>query len=133
MHLFLTYKAHTNILQAVMKKVAARDIPTYFEVEQAILTTGRVEKSTVIALLKDSVKGTIEDKARLLLIVYVYYYHYYIENIKNYNFLFFFILSRTIYGSEGGKVPGQEEYESAFSQGCTAMLGSFLFIFIYEL
>ena len=65
-----------------MKKVAARDIPTYFEVEQAILTTGRVEKSTVITLLKDSVKGTIEDKARLLLIVYVYYYYYHYHYIE---------------------------------------------------
>jgi len=25
-------EAHTNILQAVMKKVAAREVPTYFEV-----------------------------------------------------------------------------------------------------
>jgi hypothetical protein len=56
-------------LQAVMKRVAARDVPTYFEVEQSILTTGRVDKTPVLALLKDGVKGTIEDKARLLLIV----------------------------------------------------------------
>ena len=58
-------EAHTNILQAVMKRVAARDVPTYFEVEQSILTTGRVDKNSIIALLKDGVKGTVEDKARL--------------------------------------------------------------------
>lgn len=54
-----------------MKQVAARDVPTYFELEQSILTTGRVDKAPVLSLLRDSVKGSIDDKARLLLIVYV--------------------------------------------------------------
>jgi len=56
-----------------MKKVAARDVPTYFELEQSILTTGRVDKAPVLSLLRDSVKGNIDDKARLLLIVYVFF------------------------------------------------------------
>ena len=35
-------EAHTNILQAVMRQVASRDVPTYYDVEQTILTTGQV-------------------------------------------------------------------------------------------
>ena len=86
-------EAHTNILQAVMKSVAARDVPTYFEVEQSILTTGRVDKNAIIALLKDGVKGTIEDKARLLLVV-------------------------TVCGADStGKVPDSLEFEMAFGEG----------------
>lgn len=65
-------EAHTNILQAVMKKIASREVPTYFEVEQSILNAGRmVDKSAVISLLKDSSKGKLYDKARLLLLVVV--------------------------------------------------------------
>ena len=35
-------EAHTNVLQAVMKNIAAREVPTFFETEQAMLTAGRV-------------------------------------------------------------------------------------------
>ena len=54
-----------------MKKIASREIPTYFELEQGILTNGGkvIDKSAVITLLKDIHKGVLEDKLRLLLIL----------------------------------------------------------------
>lgn len=66
-------EAHTSVLQAVMRKIALREIPTYFEVEQGILNSGgKVADRTVItSLLKDGTKGLLEDKARLLLLVAV--------------------------------------------------------------
>ena len=62
---------HTSVLQAVMSKIALREIPTYFEIEQNILTNGRVDKPVVVQLLRDGSKGILEDKARLLLLVAV--------------------------------------------------------------
>eukprot|EP00598_Pedospumella_elongata_P001545 CAMPEP_0184981196 /NCGR_PEP_ID=MMETSP1098-20130426/11029_1 /TAXON_ID=89044 /ORGANISM="Spumella elongata, Strain CCAP 955/1" /LENGTH=650 /DNA_ID=CAMNT_0027504739 /DNA_START=110 /DNA_END=2062 /DNA_ORIENTATION=- len=62
---------HTSVLQAVMSKIALREIPTYFEIEQNILTNGRVDKPIVVQLLRDGSKGILEDKARLLLLVAV--------------------------------------------------------------
>lgn len=85
-------EAHTNILGAVMKKIAGREVPTFFEAEQNILTSGRVDKAAVIALLKEP-KGLLEDKARLLLLV-------------------------AICGDSTSKT---DEYEQAFTQGCNAM------------
>lgn len=66
-------EAHTSVLQAVMRKIALREIPTYFEVEQAILMNGGkvADRTVVTALLKDGTKGLLEDKARLLLLVAV--------------------------------------------------------------
>ena len=102
-------EAHTNILQAVMKNVAARDVPTYFEVEQGILTTGRVDKNAIITLLKDGVKGTIEDKARLLLVV-------------------------TVCGADStGKVPDSLEFEMAFVEGTYVLCHSFHWCIIHML
>lgn len=64
---------HTSVLQAVMRKIALREIPTYFEVEQGILTNaGKVaDRAVVVALLRDGTKGLLEDKCRLLLLVAV--------------------------------------------------------------
>ena len=69
----MNLEAHTSVLQAVMRKIALREIPTYFEVEQGILTNGGKvsDRSVVTALLKDGSKGLLEDKARLLLLVAV--------------------------------------------------------------
>lgn len=66
-------EAHTNILQAVMKRIAAREIPTYFELEQGVLSLGgRVaDRSAIVGLLKDGSKGSVEDKLRLLLLMAV--------------------------------------------------------------
>lgn len=64
-----TLEAHTAILQGVMNHVAARDIPSYFELEQKAISTSRIEKREVLALLRDSSKGTLQDKLRLLAIV----------------------------------------------------------------
>ena len=43
-------EAHTNMLQAVMSKIASREIPTFFEVEQGIVSSGRVSDKTAFAV-----------------------------------------------------------------------------------
>ena len=85
-------EAHTNILQAVMNQIAGREVPTYFEMEQALINAGRIlDKTTLINLLRDSSKGNTNDKARLLVLVAL-------------------ISDSSIM-----------EYETAFSQGCESM------------
>lgn len=93
-------EAHTNIMQGVMKQIATREIPTYFELEQSLLTASSlrsIDKTAVLGLLKDGTKGTIGDKIRLLAIL-------------------------SMYGvsSEGGKTL-LDEYDSALQAGCAAM------------
>jgi hypothetical protein len=64
---------HTSILQAVMNEVASRDVPQFFELEQA-LASGQYKndamkaKSEVMALATDSSKGNVEDKIRLVIV-----------------------------------------------------------------
>lgn len=64
---------HTSILQAVMNEVAARDVPTFFELENA-LATGQYKndankaKHEVLELVTDATKGNVEDKIRLVII-----------------------------------------------------------------
>jgi len=59
-------EAHTNILQAVMSKVAEREIPHFFELEQEMVSTQRADKAKLAALLSAKDKGTIRDKLRVL-------------------------------------------------------------------
>lgn len=63
-------ETHTNILQAVMRRIASREVPTYFELEQAMQSAGgRIfDKDAVLTLLRDGAKGGLQDKARLLLL-----------------------------------------------------------------
>ena len=62
-------EAHTNILQGVMTEVAARDLSTFFQVEQDMLQSGgNADPAVALELLADSTKGTIADKSRLLAI-----------------------------------------------------------------
>jgi hypothetical protein len=64
-------EVHTSILQAVMNQVAARDIPTFYELESG-LATGMYKndlnkaKSEVMAIVQDSNKKGIKDKIRLI-------------------------------------------------------------------
>ena len=64
---------HTSILQAVMNEVAARDVPTFFELESA-LASGQYKsdsnkaKSEVLELVTDGNKGNVEDKIRLVIV-----------------------------------------------------------------
>jgi hypothetical protein len=85
----MNLETHTNILHAVMKKVAQREVPSkiihllvgcregsrpnltpghfssaFFELEQNILTAGgRVtDRAAAISLLKDGTKGNLADK-----------------------------------------------------------------------
>jgi hypothetical protein len=90
-------EAHTNVLQAVMSKIAQREIPTFFEVEQTIVSTGRVgDKNSLLTLIRDGSKGSAEDKARLLLVI----------ALNSHN-----ELTKEAWG----------EYETAFVQGCAVM------------
>ena len=89
-------EAHTNVLQAVMHQIAARDVPTFFEIEQDIVSNGNVtDKTVLLNLLRDGSKGGITDKTRLLLVV-------------------------AIAGDASDKQTWGE-YETAFIQGCAVM------------
>eukprot|EP00612_Vaucheria_litorea_P008385 CAMPEP_0171473840 /NCGR_PEP_ID=MMETSP0946-20130122/2080_1 /TAXON_ID=109269 /ORGANISM="Vaucheria litorea, Strain CCMP2940" /LENGTH=657 /DNA_ID=CAMNT_0012003679 /DNA_START=19 /DNA_END=1992 /DNA_ORIENTATION=+ len=57
---------HTNILKAIMDKVAARQIPIYFELEEELISRGKTDKAQLLNLLGSSAKGSISDKLRLL-------------------------------------------------------------------
>lgn len=90
-------EAHTNILQAVMSKVASREVHIYFQLEQSILSAGRVvDRSSVITLLKDGTKGQVMDKARLLLLT-------------------------VVSGDTSINKAAQDELDVAFTQGCQAL------------
>lgn len=93
-------EAHTNVMQAVMRCIASREIPTYFETEQGMLTAGAraIDRPAVLALLKDSTKGLLQDKARLLM-----------------------LLAALGDPTSLSKV-GAEEYDTAFTQGCAGMV-----------
>jgi hypothetical protein len=90
-------EAHTNILQAVMTRIAAREVPTFFEHEQAILAAGAVaDRARLVELLRDGTKGNLGDKARLLLIV-------------------------ALVGETDASKATWDAYETAFVQGCAVM------------
>ena len=58
-------ESHTNILQAAMQVIAARDLPIFFEAE----TADRTDKDKLLSLLGTSSKGTLSDKLRLLAVL----------------------------------------------------------------
>lgn len=66
---------HTSILQAVMDRVALRDVPQFYELETSLATgsykndAGRA-KADVLELAADPTKGSLEDKLRLV-VVYI--------------------------------------------------------------
>lgn len=95
-----TLETHTNLMQAVMKQIAARDIPSFFELEQALLTGGvrHMDRAAVLTLLRDGTKGSLHDKARLL------------------------ALLAALGDSHSLSKVGAEEYDAALTQGCAAML-----------
>jgi hypothetical protein len=88
-------EAHTSILQAAMNEIAKRDIPTFFELELAMITSGSVDKPAVLEVLCDGSKGTVHDKARLLALAAM-------------------VLS-------GDSTANFEAYETAFKTGCAAV------------
>lgn len=91
-------EAHTNVMQALMKHIASREIPTFFELEQSILTAGGriTDRAAVLTLLRDSTKGTMGDKARLLAI----------------------IASMQASDPANATKAAVEEFDAAFTQGC---------------
>jgi hypothetical protein len=66
-------EVHTSILQAVMNKVAQRDVPQFYELESG-LASGSYKskedkaKKDVLELVTDPAKGNVEDKVRLILV-----------------------------------------------------------------
>ena len=53
-----------------MQQIALRDVPTFFEIEQEVVSSGKVtDRPALLGLLRDGGKGGIDDKARLLLVV----------------------------------------------------------------
>jgi hypothetical protein len=58
---------HTNILSATMDKIAKREIPSFYEVEEAIVLSGAIaDKAAFEDLVKTANKGSVLDKLRLL-------------------------------------------------------------------
>jgi Tfp pilus assembly protein FimT len=93
-------ETHTNIMQSLMKKIATREIPTYFESEQTLLTLtnkSAIDRPTIVALLKDGTKGNAMDKCRLMGIV------------------------AAMSDPAATTKAMNEEYDQAFTQGCQAM------------
>jgi hypothetical protein len=82
-----------------MKEIVARDIPTFFELELAMASSGRVDRAQVLSLLRDEAKGTVLDKARLLAVT-----------------------ALVMYADAAAAGSKFDEFETAFSQGCTALL-----------
>ena len=92
-------EAHTNMLQAVMSKIASREIPTFFEVEQSIVSSGRVsDKAALLSLIRDGGKGSAIDKARLLLVI-----------------------ALTSHNDSASTKEAWAEFETAFVQGCAVI------------
>ena len=53
-----------------MKRIASREIPTYYELESSLLTSSLLtEKTALIAILSDGTKGNVLDKSRLLCLI----------------------------------------------------------------
>jgi len=62
---------HTNIATALLKEIKARELDTYFSLEESIKTRSLMDKKELLAVLSDPSRGTIEDKMRLFLIYYM--------------------------------------------------------------
>lgn len=57
-------ESHTNILQAAMRVIAARELPVFYEAE----TSNRSDQESLLALMKSS-KGSLTDKLRLFAVL----------------------------------------------------------------
>ena len=57
---------HTSILSATMEKIAQREIPTFYEMEDQMVMTGMVDRNQLELIVKDPTKGSLQDKLRLL-------------------------------------------------------------------
>lgn len=102
LHRKQTLETHTNLMHAIMKQIATRDIPSFFELEQNLFTMGvrSMDKAAVLALLRDTSKGSLHDKARLLVILAV------------------------LGDPHSFSKAGVEEYDAALQQGCATVAAS---------
>lgn len=49
-------EAHTNVMQSVMREISKREIPTFAEQEQMLLTEGVRDRAALLGLLRDGSK-----------------------------------------------------------------------------
>ncbi|KAL7548286.1 hypothetical protein ACHAWF_011575 [Thalassiosira exigua] len=66
-------EVHTSILQAAMSEVAAREVPTFYELEISLATSTYKNdpsgaKRDVMELACDPAKGNVDDKVRLVIV-----------------------------------------------------------------
>ena len=99
-----------------MSQIKKREVPTYFEVEQNIFSTSRIsstDKTALLQLLKDNTKGTLMDKTRLMAVISIVMYT---NNDSS-------TAGPPASGAGGGSAlkAASEEYDQAFTQGCTGM------------
>ena len=99
-------ETHTNLLEAVIAGVKAREVPSYNEVEQSLMTPVSLSstissKLTACYSLLSSTKGLLEDKGRLYLLAVI------------------FLCGNNGSGSKDGN--DEKELDSAFTSGCESI------------
>jgi len=62
---------HTNIATALVNEIKARELDTFFQIEEDMIAKLPLDKKDVLSLITDSKRGTPEDKLRLFLIYYL--------------------------------------------------------------
>ena len=63
--------SHYKVLEAIMEKVADRNIPSFFETEQQIAMSDTIQTDAIVKMLSAEGKGSVSDKLRLFIIWYL--------------------------------------------------------------
>ena len=98
-----------------MKRIASREIPTYFELESSLLSSSIIaEKTALISVLNDPTKGNIMDKSRLLCLITISLCQMASASANDYKPSNINIIN--------SKYTIENAYEDAFITGCMAIL-----------
>ena len=62
---------HTNIATALLAAIKARELDSYFSLEESLVTRAPLDRKELSALLSPDAKGNTEDKLRLFLMYYM--------------------------------------------------------------